>query len=278
MLSAVVDLLCCPVCRAPFEGADRNLLCGQGHGFDLAKQGYVNLLGGAGNNFRSDTAQMLAARTRFLDGGFFAPIMAAVCDKCPPGAAILDVGAGTGHYLAAAVASVSGRGVGLDLSKPAARQISRLSGSIGAVVADGWQSLPIVDASIDVALSMFSPRNIPEFARVLRPGGTLIVVSPTPRHLAEVVESVGMIGVDKDKSVRIGNSMAGHFVRTERHLLEYPISLTHSQIADVVLMGPSAFHLTERDVYTRLEGVVDPMIATVSVAVAAYQADSPTDS
>lgn len=278
MLSAVVDLLCCPVCRAPFECADRTLLCGRGHSFDLARQGYVTLLGGAGNNFRSDTAEMLAARTRFLDGGFFDPIMAAVCDQCPSGATILDVGAGTGHYLAAAVDSSGGRGVGLDLSKLAARQVSRITGPIGAVVADGWQPLPIADAAIDVALSIFSPRNVPEFARVLRPDGILIVVSPTPRHLAEVVETVGMIGVDKDKSERIGNSMAGHFARTERRLVEYPISLAHSEIADVVLMGPSAFHLTDGDVRARLQNTADPMIATVSVTAAVYQADSLTDS
>lgn len=278
MLSAVVDLLCCPVCRASFECADRTLWCGQGHSYDLARQGYVTLLGGAGNNFRSDTAEMLGARTRFLDGGFFDPITAAVCEQCPPGAAILDVGAGTGHYLAAAVESSGGRGVGLDLSKFAARQVSRLSGPVGAVVADGWQPLPIADAAMDVALSVFSPRNVPEFARVLAPGGVLIVVSPTPRHLAEVVDAVGMIGVDKDKPERIGNSMTGHFHRTERRLVEYPISLTHSEIADVVLMGPSAFHLTDEDVALRLSGAADSMIATVSVTVAVYQADSVTDS
>lgn len=278
MLSAVVDLLCCPVCRAPFECADRTLWCGQGHSFDLAKQGYVTLLGGAGNSFRSDTSEMLSARTRFLDGGFFDPIMTSVSGNCEDGAAVLDVGAGTGHYLAAAVHHAGGRGVGLDLSKLAARQISRRSGPIGAVVADGWQPFPIADGMIDVALSIFSPRNVPEFARVLAPGGRLIVVSPTPRHLTEVVEAVGMIGVDKDKAVRIGNSMSGHFTRAERTLVEYPIALSHTQVADVVLMGPSAFHLTERDVASRLSGYPDPMTVTVSVTVAVYQADSVTDS
>lgn len=273
MLSAVVDLLCCPVCRAPFECADRTLWCGQGHSFDLARQGYVTLLGGAGNNFRSDTSEMLAARTRFLDGGFFDPIMTAVDAQCPGGATVLDVGAGTGHYLAAAVRSSGGRGIGIDLSKLAGRLISRLDGPIGSVVADGWQPFPIADGVIDVALSIFSPRNVAEFARVLAPGGQLIVVSPTPRHLSEVVEAVGMIGVDKDKSVRIGNSMTGIFTRTERLLVEYPITLSHNQVVDVVLMGPSAFHLTESDVRTRLGGHPEPMTVTVSVTAAVYRAD-----
>ncbi|MBA4025302.1 MAG: methyltransferase type 11 [Gordonia sp.] len=278
MLSAVVDLLCCPVCRAPLELADRTLWCGQGHNFDLARQGYVTLLGGAGNSFHSDTTEMLAARTRFLDGGFFDPILRAVGAECADGATVLDVGAGTGHYLAAAVRHGGGRGVGVDLSKLAARQISRLEGPIGAIVADAWQPLPIADGVIDVALSVFSPRNVAEFARVLAPGGRLVVVSPTPRHLTEIVAAVGMIGVDKDKSVRIGNSMAGHFTRTARSLLEYPITLSHNQVVDVVLMGPSAFHLTEQDVTSRLTGHADPMTVTVSVTAAVYQPDSVTDS
>ncbi|MCZ4548723.1 putative RNA methyltransferase [Gordonia rubripertincta] len=278
MLSAVVDLLCCPVCRAPLELADRTLWCGQGHNFDLARQGYVTLLGGAGNSFHSDTTEMLAARTRFLDGGFFDPILRAVGAECADGATVLDVGAGTGHYLAAAVRRGGGRGVGVDLSKLAARQISRLEGPIGAIVADAWQPLPIADGVIDVALSVFSPRNVAEFARVLAPGGRLVVVSPTPRHLTEIVAAVGMIGVDKDKSVRIGNSMAGHFTRTARSLLEYPITLSHNQVVDVVLMGPSAFHLTEQDVTSRLTGHADPMTVTVSVTAAVYQPDSVTDS
>ena len=278
MLSTVVDLLSCPVCRASLELADRTLWCAAGHSFDLARQGYVTLLGGAGSNFRSDTADMLAARTRFLDSGFFDPILSAVSRQCPPAATILEVGAGTGHYLAAAVEACGGRGVGLDLSKTAARQVSRLSDSIGAVVADGWQPFPIADEVIDVALSIFSPRNVSEFARVLRPGGTLVVVSPTPRHLGELVAQVGMIGVDKDKTERIGNSMTGHFVRTERTLVEYQIDLGHSDIADVVLMGPSAFHLTTAQVDEKLAALPDPMTVTASVTVGAYQTGLQTDS
>jgi 23S rRNA (guanine745-N1)-methyltransferase len=214
---------------------------------------------------------MLGARTRFLNAGFYDPILSAVRDQCPPGATVLDVGAGTGHYLSAAVDAAAGRGVGIDLSKIAARQLGRLPGEIGAVVADGWQPFPIADGVIDVALSIFSPRNIPEFARVLAPDGRLVVVSPTPRHLAELVEAVGMIGVDKDKSERIGNSMSGRFVRTERRLLEYPITPTHSEITDVILMGPSAFHLTTQDVAARLAGLADPLSVTVSVTLQVYQ-------
>jgi 23S rRNA (guanine745-N1)-methyltransferase len=206
-----------------------------------------------------------------LDAGFYDPILSAVRDQCPPAATILDIGAGTGHYLSAAVEASGGRGVGIDLSKIAARQISRLAGDIGAIVADGWQPFPIADGVIDVALSVFSPRNIPEFARVLRADGKLAVVSPTPRHLRQLVDAVGMIGVDKDKSERIGNSMVGNFVRVERTLVEYSITPTHAEITDVVLMGPSAFHLTTHDVATRLAGLPDPLPVTVSTTVQVYQ-------
>jgi 23S rRNA (guanine745-N1)-methyltransferase len=221
---------------------------------------------------------MLGARTRFLNAGFYDPILSAVCDQCPPGATVLDVGAGTGHYLSAAVDATGGRGVGIDLSKVAARQLARLPGDIGAIVADGWQPLPIADGVIDVALSIFSPRNIPEFARVLGDDGRLVVVSPTPRHLAELVEAVGMVGVDKDKSERIGNSMSGRFFRTERALLEYPITPTHSEVTDLILMGPSAFHLTTDDVAAGIGGLPDPLTVTVSVTVQVYQPVAHTDS
>lgn len=271
MLSAVVDLLCCPVCRAPFECADRTLWCTAGHSFDISKHGYVSLLGGGGSSFRSDTAEMLGARTRFLNAGFYAPILSAVRNQCAPGATILDIGAGTGHYLSAAVDASGGRGVGIDLSKIAARQLGRLPGEIGAVVADGWQPFPVADRVIDLVLSVFSPRNVPEFARVLRADGKLVVVTPTPRHLRELVNAVGMIGVDKEKSERIGNSMAGTFVRIERTLIEYSVALSHSEIADVVLMGPSAFHLTTGDVATKLSGLPDSVSVTVSTAVQVYQ-------
>ena len=45
MIDAVLDLLRCPRCAARFEIHGRTLRCAGGHVFDVARQGYVNLIG-----------------------------------------------------------------------------------------------------------------------------------------------------------------------------------------------------------------------------------------
>lgn len=66
-----------------------------------------------------------------------------------------------------------------------------------------WQGLPVQDAAADVILDVFAPRSGQEFARVLRPGGVLVVVTPAPGHLAELVTALGMVGVDPAKPQRL---------------------------------------------------------------------------
>src|SRR3954471_5567937 len=102
--------LLCPVCRnslrAGGDGA-RTLVCGAGHSFDAAKQGYFNFLVGKGTAFEADTAQMVAARFDFLSAGHYQPLADAVAELAAPALAgvregrpaVLDAGTGTGHYL-----------------------------------------------------------------------------------------------------------------------------------------------------------------------------------
>ncbi len=57
----------CPVCQSSLSYEAGSLRCPAGHSFDVAKQGYVNLLGKPPKN--ADTPDMVAARERFLAGG-----------------------------------------------------------------------------------------------------------------------------------------------------------------------------------------------------------------
>ena len=182
-------LLTCPVCALPLQDVGRALACERGHRFDAARQGYVNLLTGKGSPFEGDTAEMVEARAAFLGSGHYAPlresvVAAAVRDAGTPAVA-LDAGAGTGYYLEGLAAAVPGLfPVALDVSKIALRRAARrLPGGIG-IVWDVWRPLPVADASVDVLLNVFAPRNAPEFVRVLAPGGRLVVVTPRPGHLA----------------------------------------------------------------------------------------------
>ena len=56
MLSDIIDVLADPVDGTPLSGADgfSRLVSETGHSYDVARQGYVTLAGGAGLRYRGD--------------------------------------------------------------------------------------------------------------------------------------------------------------------------------------------------------------------------------
>lgn len=244
MLADVVEHLICPVCAGGLDRGERALRCRGGHTFDIARQGYVSLLVGSRVPGTADSAAMVAAREAFLGAGHFGPLAEAVAGACPTGAEVVaDAGAGTGYYLAEALDRLPGAvGIALDVSKHAIRRAARAHPRLGAVVADVWRPLPVGTDSVDVLLNVFAPRNGAEFARVLRGDGTLIVVTPTSRHLAPLVERLGLLSVDESKERRTAESLGGHFLETGRSLHEFGMTLEREAVEAVVGMGPSAWH------------------------------------
>lgn len=275
MLADVVGLLACPHCGGGLDVADRTLLCEQGHSFDIARQGYVSLLSGAAK-FTGDSAEMIAARARFLDGHHFDPLMDAVARACatdaPADPAVLEVGAGTGHYLAAVLDALpAAQGIGVDVSKPAARWLARSHPRAASVVADIWTQLPVRAHALSHVLSIFAPRNAAELRRVLRPDGTLIVLTPTDRHLRELVDLLGLVRVDENKTVRLGASMAGHFERVDRVAVEYPMTLARTDVDSLIAMGPSARHLGDEARAQRIASLPESSTVTASVTISSYR-------
>ncbi len=277
-------LLACPQCgdgldlTAGEADAARTLVCARGHSFDIARQGYVTLLTGAASKFTGDSPDMIAARVAFLDAGHFAPLMDAVADAVvetagagvPP--RILEVGAGTGHYLARVLdASPSAHGVGLDVSKPAARRLARAHPRAAAVVADVWRQLPVRDHVLTHVLSVFAPRNAAEIDRVLAERGILVVLTPTERHLHELVDLLGMVRVDDRKVERLGETVAGRFDRLDRTPVEVRMLLSHRDIENLVGMGPSARHLTPERRAEAIAVLPEPFAVTASVVVSTYR-------
>ncbi len=252
MLDDVVEHLACPVCRGSLELGERVLRCALGHGFDVARQGYVSLLTGSRVPGTADSAAMVAARDAFLAAGHYAPLAEAVASACRTGARVVaDAGAGTGHYLARALDGLpEAAGVALDVSKHAIRRAARAHPRLGAVVADVWRPLPLGDDTIDVLLNVFAPRNGAEFARVLKGDGELVVVTPTSRHLSPLVERLGLLSVDDSKERRVAESLSEHFVETGRSTLAFEMALGHDAVEAVVGMGPSAWH-TDTEVMRR---------------------------
>lgn len=247
----------CPHCAQPFDRDGGSLRCPANHTFDVARQGYVNLLGRAAPK-NADTADMLDARSRFLAAGHFDPIAAAVADAVRGRTRILEVGAGTAFYLAHALdAHQDAQGLATDVSVAAAKRAARSHPRAAAVVADTWAGLPLADHSVDAVACVFAPRNPAEFTRILSPGGRLVVVAPLPSHLREVRERHGLLRVPPDKAEAIAQAFPGwdaHCASVER-----TVRLTADESRDLIAMGPNAFHQSPAD------GVAGPCTVAVSV-------------
>ena len=278
MLSDVTHMLRCPACAAPVSLAAGALGCERGHRFDVARQGYVNLLAGDARPTTADTPAMVAARVALLESG----VMAAVAEALAARLAwvtvrgvcggIVEIGAGTAYYLSACLRARRDRaGLALDISAHAARRAARQPGRIGAAVCDAWGSLPVADDRAAVVLGVFAPRNTSESARILAPGGRLVLVTPTPAHLAEVVEAVGLISVDPEKGERLDRSIQGTFELECRERVEYPVTLSRDQVRAVAQMGPSAHHLTAEAIEERVGRLPSTTETSVAVDISVFR-------
>nr|WP_308468679.1 methyltransferase domain-containing protein [Glaciibacter superstes] len=220
-----------------------------------------------------DTAQMLADRAALLDSGAYAPVVDALLDALPRDTSrIVDAGCGTGYYLARALESrTAASGLALDRSAAGVRLAMRSSDRVSGLVADTWEPLPIRDSIADVVLNVFAPRNPGEFNRILRPGGSLIIIVPRDRHLRELREGARMLSVPADKAEHLEQQLAAQFSADSRVTVEYSLPLAAGQAELLREMGPSAYHptLCDESVHENeaASGWMPPQSVTVSVDV-----------
>jgi 23S rRNA (guanine745-N1)-methyltransferase len=179
-------LLRCPLCKSGFTAAAGALVCRNAHSFDLAREGYVNLLPSRRRRPAAggDGLAQLRHRTTFLDAGHLDVLTATIVSQAPQLSPerVLDAGSGTGHHLARIGTKLPGSviGLGLDISKDAVRLAARHWPRPAFAVADLWAEWPVHDAAVDLVVSIFAPKNFPEMARVLRPGGCERSLIPVP--------------------------------------------------------------------------------------------------
>jgi 23S rRNA (guanine745-N1)-methyltransferase len=269
---AAVDLLICPHCGGDLRENGGSLICSKGHTQNIARQGYVSLLGRDGGTHTADSAEMVAARERFLDSGHFRPLVEALVEATsgtdPSGGAVVDLGCGTGHYLAAVLEALPGSiGIGVDNSKFAARRTARRHERVSAIVADIWDEIPVRDNAAVLMLNIFSPRNGSEMERILAPGGRLVVVTPQAGHLAELIEPFGMVSVDPDKEERLERSLGGLAEGAENRELQWSMTLDRTQVRDLVEMGPSAGRISKVDMDQQLERLEPETVVTAAVTI-----------
>jgi 23S rRNA (guanine745-N1)-methyltransferase len=245
-------LLRCPLCKTEFTAAAGAFTCRNRHSFDLAREGYLNLLQSGGRRRRiasGDSSRQLRHRAQFLDAGHFCTLATTIVRQVERSVRglvhALDAGSGTGHHLARVAATMTGPvvGLGLDISKDAARQAARRWPTSAFTLADLWAEWPVRDAIIDLVISIFAPKNFPETSRVLRPGGWLAVSYPGPDHLIELRDRFGLLRQSEDSSRRYVD-MARRFVGppTVVRLLSRAV-LDPAMTRAAVLMGPNARHV-----------------------------------
>lgn len=278
----MLDALRCPLCREGLAAEDRALRCTAGHSFDVARAGYVSLLTGASPTSGDDDA-MARARDRFLATGAYEPIRELIRHLVPgrPGPSssshprtVLEVGCGTGYYLAGVLDALEGaRGLGTDTSTRALRFAARCHPRAAAAAFDVFAPFPLRDDSVDVLLDVFAPRNPAEFARVLHPDGMLVVVRPAPDHLAELRERVpGMVSLDPRKEERLHEALDPLFAPEDTRELRFTLTLQAAQARDLVAMTPSARHVTAE----QLDQLIpEPMDVTVSVVASSHRVRPP---
>jgi 23S rRNA (guanine745-N1)-methyltransferase len=274
-----VARLRCPTCGGALSYHSTALRCARGHSFDIARQGYVTLSRPHVKLVAGDTPAMVAAREAFLAAGHYQPIAlalaaAAVCRLDGAGqteSCVLDLGAGTGYQLMALLDRCRRAwGIALDASRPALRRAARAHPRMAAIACDAWRELPLADASADLVINSFAPRNGPEIARVLRRHGALVIVRPAPAHLHQLSSVLGMLAVDPRKGERLHAKLSTGLIAESAAELQFDLELARADAEALVMMGPSAHQLAAQDLARHLGRLADTMTVTASVIVETF--------
>lgn len=187
-------MLRCPYCRASLALTDRTLRCDAGHSYDLAKEGYVNLLLAQNKKTKEpgDNKAMLQSRRRFLDAGHYQTLVAALAKLWTEDSSkqLLDLGCGEAYYSHALSQQYTQQQWSvLDIAKPGVQMGAKRKFAQHAVVGSAY-NLPFEDHSFDDVLCVFSPFSAQELRRVLKPGGRFILVGPAPQHLNQLASII----------------------------------------------------------------------------------------
>ena len=242
----------CPKCRSDLEKRDNSFYCQNGHCFDVAKSGYVNLLmnNRSSEKPRGDDKQMVQARKRFLDGGYYDKLIEKLCLICNnlsnEDSIILDAGCGEGKYTQSIFYATRQNNVkvyGVDISKTAVDAAKKRCKDIEYAVA-GIDNMPVKDESVDVLLNIFAPDSESEFSRVLKKNGYFIKVIPLEDHLIELKNVL----YDNVVKTEVKKTKFDSFDTVGFEEIKYGFSLENNEsIHDLFTMTPYYYKTSQKD-------------------------------
>lgn len=230
----------CPICSQDMIKTPGSVRCNNNHSFDIAKQGYINLL--PVQNKKSlnpgDTKEMLCARRTFLNQGYYKPICDEIIEQSQnylgKNDVILDVGCGEGYYLAEIHNKFAdARCVGVDISKDGVKMACSRSKDIMWLVATA-AVLPLKSESVSLITSVFALVAEEEFARVLKPGGRVVEIISANDHLKELKEVIYDKVYKQDKKPKESKFLK-EVLRKE---VKFSFTLNNDQLLDLLLMTP----------------------------------------
>lgn len=269
--------LICPVCDGDLTTVGSALQCPRAHSFDIAREGYVNLLlaGRRRRKVLGDTRDMLQARRAFLDRGFYSPLSDAINEQVSdhlvnssvhsgalPSQCVVEVGCGEGYYIGRLKDHLDGQlppnttacYFGLDISKEAARLAAKRYKAIRFVVADLKTRVLFSTGSVRVLLNVFAPRNETEFDRVMAKDGVLLVAIPSPDHLKDLRADLNLLDLEANKEQRVIEQLDGAFELAGKHTIEHEILLNGEELLTLVQMTPNYWHISD-DVWNDIKAM-----------------------
>ena len=256
--------LACPIDGLLLDVHEKQLVCENGHVFDIARQRYVNLLPVQHKRSKhpGDSKEMVVARTQFLSSGLYEPIAKQLADITfaqmsdllgteKGEICLLDAGCGEGYYLDFIFNAIQEKEskralsfIGLDISKPAISEAARRNKQISWIVGTNRQP-PIDNASVDIILCVFGFQSFEGFNKILKPGGKVILVEPGPDHLMEL-RAIIYPEVRKSDPQDLSYLEETGFSMTDSQQLQFKTgSINNEQINNLLIMTPHLYRATK---------------------------------
>lgn len=237
-------MLICPVCGMPLEFQKGMARCEKGHSFDIAKEGYVNLLRSSkSGDLIGDDKASARCRRDFLNKGYYASLQNALCNIfAERQGSVLDICCGEGYYTAALGRNPNLSVYGFDISREMVRLAAKRGG--GRYFVANMASIPIADESIDYAIHLFAPFHEASFARVLRSGGRLITVIPGQKHLFGLKQALYETPYENDEQLPQTTNLK--LIHTTK-VTEFITLQSQEDIQSVFRMTPYYFHTSQQD-------------------------------
>lgn len=238
-----MGILLCPVCGQELKKINNQYVCKNLHSFDVAKEGYVNLLlNHKSGDLVGDNKAMALSRKEFLSKGYYKPLADEV-KECMQSSTneisnVLDICCGEGYYTSELSKNCNRKFYGFDISKNMVRLAAKRKCGANFFVAN-ISSIPVMQNSIDFAFHLFAPFHDEQFAKILKKDGTLVSVIPGKRHLFELKKVLYDTPYENDEAAPNSNYLKLY----DRIKVKSEINLSSSEdIMSVFKMTPYYYH------------------------------------